>query len=292
MLALPVIMFGLAGCEGTPASNGWSPRSGAHLDQLVKATPTGSPFSQALAADYRAFALEERGENDWYAQDHFAVKGLAAAKNEAVPPEMLSDYAIHGPDEQELIGARASLVAMLATDATVRVPKSAAKAQTQFDCWVHERDEDWQPKEIQECRAGFMTAMAETAPAATAAVAAPPPPKPAPVVKVSGYSVFFDFDKYDLTAEARQNIALAAEKIKATGTGTVHITGYTDTSGSVAYNLKLSVRRADSVEKELAKDGIAMGHMSTEGRGKSDLLVPTPDGVREPKNRRATIELQ
>jgi outer membrane protein OmpA-like peptidoglycan-associated protein len=29
--------------------------------------------------------------------------------------------------------------------------------------------------------------------------------------------------------------------------------------------------------------------MSVGGRGESDLAVPTPDGVREPRNRRVTV---
>jgi len=68
------------------------------------------------------------------------------------------------------------------------------------------------------------------------------------------------------------------------------VTGYTDTVGTVPYNLKLSVRRANSVDHQLVEDGIPADTITIEGKGKSDLLVPTGDGVREPKNRRAVIE--
>lgn len=292
IMALPAVLLGLAGCNGTPA-NGLIPRSTYQLEVLTKTTPSGTAFARALTEDYRAFAQEERDEYDWYAQQHFAKKGLAAANGEVVQPEQIGDYDVgHGPVFADLTDARARLVAMLASDAPQRVPEAAARAQTQFDCWLHEQDEGWEIQEIAECRAGFMTAMNLTVAAPAPVAAAPQIVKPAPSVKVTSYSVFFDFDKSDLTADARQNIALAAEKIKAAGSGKVHITGYTDTVGTVAYNLKLSLRRADAVEKELAKDGIPVDRQSAEGRGKSDLLVATPDGVREPKNRRATIELQ
>ena len=64
--------------------------------------------------------------------------------------------------------------------------------------------------------------------------------------------------------------------------------GYTDLSGTLRYNLNLSVRRAEAVEAELAKLGISPANIAVEGKG-GDPLVPTADGVREPQNRRAVI---
>ncbi len=62
--------------------------------------------------------------------------------------------------------------------------------------------------------------------------------------------------------------------------------------GSAAYNLALSDRRAASVKTQLIADGIDRGEIATIGAGKTGLLVPTADGVREPQNRRAEIVLQ
>jgi OOP family OmpA-OmpF porin len=122
-------------------------------------------------------------------------------------------------------------------------------------------------------------------PAPSAAEAQPAPATQSP----SRYIVFFDFDKSDLMADARRIISSAAKRIAAGGK--VKITGYTDTSGTAKYNLKLSMRRAASVEDELVRDGVSVDAITVDGRGEGDLLTPTPDGVREPQNRRATIEL-
>ena len=70
---------------------------------------------------------------------------------------------------------------------------------------------------------------------------------------------------------------------------TVTVTGYTDTSGSPAYNQKLSERRANAVATILAQMGVPPSAMTVSGRGQNDLRVPTPDGVREPQNRRVEI---
>ena len=54
--------------------------------------------------------------------------------------------------------------------------------------------------------------------------------------------------------------------------------------------MRLSVRRAEAVKAELVRLGVPAGVITTIGRGEEDLLVPTKDGVREPQNRRVSIE--
>ncbi|MDB5359162.1 MAG: hypothetical protein JWO51_459, partial [Rhodospirillales bacterium] len=72
----------------------------------------------------------------------------------------------------------------------------------------------------------------------------------------------------------------------------INVTGHTDTVGSAKYNQALSERRAAAVKQQLITDGVPSAEIATSGVGKSGLLVPTADGVREPQNRRAEIVLQ
>ncbi len=120
--------------------------------------------------------------------------------------------------------------------------------------------------------------------------APPPPPPPAPV-EARTYLVFFDWDRADLTERARQIVAEAAQASQHTQTTRIEVNGYTDLSGTAAYNLKLSVRRARSVEAELVRDGVPQNIIEIHGYGESDPLVPTANGVREPQNRRVQIIL-
>ena len=137
-------------------------------------------------------------------------------------------------------------------------------------------------------------AAAAAAPMPPAPPPPPPPPAPKPVQAApipKNFMVFFDFDKSDLTAEAKAIITQAADAAKKQNSTTIALTGYTDTVGTVPYNLKLSVRRGESVKKMLVQLGIPEKEISVVGKGKSDLLVATKDGVREPQNRRVTIVL-
>ena len=101
--------------------------------------------------------------------------------------------------------------------------------------------------------------------------------------------VFFDFNKSDLTAQAAKIVDQAAANAASAKATTLSVTGYTDTVGSDAYNMRLSRRRAESVAAKLEKDGVPASEIAIVAKGKHDLLVPTADGVKEPQNRRVTI---
>jgi outer membrane protein OmpA-like peptidoglycan-associated protein len=121
---------------------------------------------------------------------------------------------------------------------------------------------------------------------------APPPPPVVPVVPVRTYLVFFDWDRADLTVRAKQIVSEAAQASTHVQTTQIEVDGYTDLSGTPAYNKKLSVRRAQTVQAELIRDGVAPAEIAIHGYGETHPLVPTAKGVREPQNRRVEIILK
>ena len=125
--------------------------------------------------------------------------------------------------------------------------------------------------------------------------AAPPPPPPPPVVVVepveTAFIVFFDWDRADLTPEANLVLDDVVVVANQQGYASIRLDGYTDLSGSAAYNLGLSERRANSVANGLISRGIAPDEIVIRAFGEENPLVPTPDGVREPQNRRVEIFL-
>jgi OmpA family len=103
------------------------------------------------------------------------------------------------------------------------------------------------------------------------------------------FVVFFDTDEATLTPEGAQVVAQAAEAYQETGGARIVVTGYTDAAGPADYNVELSLRRAEVVAAELGRQGVPATDITTLGRGEEDLLVPTADGVSEPRNRRVVI---
>ncbi len=70
------------------------------------------------------------------------------------------------------------------------------------------------------------------------------------------------------------------------------VAGHTDAVGTEQYNDALSLRRAERVRALLLTRGIPPASVVAVGRGKRELLVPTPDGVAEPRNRRVEITVR
>ena len=106
------------------------------------------------------------------------------------------------------------------------------------------------------------------------------------------YMVFFDWDRSNLSDQALATIGQAANAYKTKGSARITATGHTDTSGPEAYNMALSLRRANTVKDALVRNGVPATAIAVIGRGEQGLLVQTADGVREPQNRRVEIVIQ
>ncbi len=127
---------------------------------------------------------------------------------------------------------------------------------------------------------------------------APPAPPPTPVSQVPAvaptrtYLVFFDWDRADLTDRARQIISEAAQNSTRVQTTRIEVQGNADSSGTPAYNQRLSLRRAQTVAAELVRDGVPQGQIDIQAFGDTRPLVQTAPGAREPQNRRVAIILR
>jgi OOP family OmpA-OmpF porin len=127
-------------------------------------------------------------------------------------------------------------------------------------------------------------------PAAAVAPAAAVPPA-APLANAV-YFVFFDFDKAAITPAAQDILNTVVSDARRTSASRLNVVGHTDTSGSPAYNQRLSERRATAVREALVQRGVPAGQIATRGVGESQPLIATGDGVREPSNRRAEVRFQ
>jgi OOP family OmpA-OmpF porin len=107
------------------------------------------------------------------------------------------------------------------------------------------------------------------------------------------FVVFFGFGSSSLSPDGATIVASASSAVKqtlASATGShVKVIGYSDTTGSNDAAQRLSERRAAMVRDELVRGGVDAAKIETEGRGKSELAVPTSDRTREPRNRRVRI---
>lgn len=131
----------------------------------------------------------------------------------------------------------------------------------------------------------------------------PPPPPPArqPAVEreeapaprpLMLANVNFDYDKYDLTASARDVLAGHARALRERPELNVRIAGHCDERGTIEYNLALGEKRANAVKDYLVSLGVERSRLSTISYGKERPLDARSNEEAWAKNRRAEFVIQ
>jgi OOP family OmpA-OmpF porin len=273
----------------------------------------GTPFSQGLAVAYanlasQAEAIPAEDEGFFSAFDifsdspgqmlqrAFSAKAKMAAAGEEPAPEAAPDASIQ-PVQARLVAA--------VTAGKSRFAELAARAQSDYDCWVLFAMVPAGAPNSAACKSQLDQSLPalESAlrPAPPPPPPAPPMPAPAPVAQApvpaptpvaNEFTVYFDFDSWTLTAENLTVLTNVINSARAGGQTRINVVGHTDTSGASDYNQRLSVRRANVVVEALVNMGARRQAITSSGMGETQLAVQTADGVREEKNRRSVIGLQ
>jgi OmpA-OmpF porin, OOP family len=287
----------LAGCSD------WSyipPLRGTYLDasmnvaklQAAQSAPGASAFNIALAQNYASFS-DSLLKNEWQKADadYFARKGLAAANGQIVPPENDGNWGIATPWDRQMdvsnlaagyrniiSGTRVQLMSFLDANRASN-PQLSARAQASFDCWVEHTEWNLEAGMNGPCHADLMKILGGAPVAVAVAVA-------------NTTNVYFEFDKSNLTPQAAQIVQQVANTAVGDPNIRILLVGKADRAGTDAYNMGLSHRRADSVRAELQKDGVTNNRIDERWVGEREPPVPTPDGVREPRNRVVEITIE
>ncbi len=118
----------------------------------------------------------------------------------------------------------------------------------------------------------------------------PPPAKPAPTMeelfRANVFDAFFDFNKSDIRADARQALSKTAEFMRSYPDLRVTIEGHCDERGSTEYNLGLGERRAQSTKQFLVSLGVPAERMETVSFGKEKPFCTDHDETCWQQNRR------
>lgn len=104
-------------------------------------------------------------------------------------------------------------------------------------------------------------------------------------------SVNFDLNKSTLTSTAKANLDKLVPVFKEYPDTDIQIFGYTDSSGSDEYNLKLSEQRAASVKTYLSGKGINGARINTKGMGEVDPIASNDTKEGMSKNRRVEFAI-
>jgi OOP family OmpA-OmpF porin len=116
-------------------------------------------------------------------------------------------------------------------------------------------------------------------------------PKVVEIEKFVFPAVAFRFDSAELTELGRGQVYLAAQRLKEKPELTVVIEGHTDSVGSDDYNQKLGLRRAQTIIKELAVQGIDANRMSAASLGEAKPAINQETDWARAVNRRVEFQV-
>jgi len=125
------------------------------------------------------------------------------------------------------------------------------------------------------------------APTPEPAPAPAPAPAAAPLMTLG--DVNFAFNKATLTPAADEKIDKAVAHIKQMDGEKYELKGYTDSTGSDAYNLKLSQKRADAVRNEMIKRGVPADRITATGYGEANPVGDNATKAGRAQNRRVEL---
>lgn len=261
---------------------------------------TGKDFDAALGREYRELALFEADEMwDWRHATQYREKTLSAAGGNPPAPEKPGAWRLPPEKVGAITAASVRLDAVLERDARGAMPSTAARAQSRLDCWLEQQEENWQPDHIARCRDGFFAALMALEGSLVIGAAVESPATPAALEsgpqsdmasdRTETYAVFFDFDSAALLPDIDATVQSVIRAMKGGKSVRIVVGGHTDRAGSGAYNLALSKRRADAVRRALLERGAPAERITINAHGEDRPRVATPDGVREPRNRRVEI---
>jgi outer membrane protein OmpA-like peptidoglycan-associated protein len=105
-------------------------------------------------------------------------------------------------------------------------------------------------------------------------------------------NITFDTDSYALKGQFQNtldSVVLVLNEYKST---MITVTGHTDSTGSEAYNQKLSQQRALSVANYLANKGVAQQRLAASGYGEAFPIAPNNTESGRAQNRRVEVQLE
>lgn len=266
-MTMAAAVLAVAGCSSLPGANlGGTFTAENYLGSSIE----GGDFNTSLAREYQGLANRSATQDvNWVDSTAYIAKSQEAASG-GVGPWSPSELGVTAEGYEET-------VSVVNANAAAR-PAECARAQAYWDQYLESLAEGaYACISAEDAKAMWEEAMSAC-------------------IGVSGdMTVYFGFDRYDITDAAQQVIDEVVEALKIYSAPLVSIVGHTDTVGSFAYNQALSERRATAVENAIVSrataEGVNYGTITKAGRSFSEPAVETGPNVREPRNRRATIAI-
>lgn len=117
--------------------------------------PSGA-YEAALFDEFVRLGAAERAEADWNDTTFFLNRARRLSRGERVNPSPLETRRLPEDSIAEFTDARRRLMIALTSQRVWKQPVEAAGAQASYECWLQEREENFQDQDISACRTTFL----------------------------------------------------------------------------------------------------------------------------------------
>lgn len=274
------------------------------LKELDKHNFSQDNIYDLVSKEYKEFAYSELYEmHDELDANYFAFKANNILKTKIIRIENPKNWKIPDNYENEAKEEYKKISSLLKEEFTFQYPKLVAKLVSGYDCWLEQIEENWQIKDIEDCKNKFTNAYKkilasevskksiskkQKSEISSSSVSEKNKSYFIKGDKTKSVLVFFNYDSHKLSITEKDKLDNYISTLIKTDSNPIIIYGHTDTKGSKKYNLILSEQRALSVSKYFRKKGIN-NKLIIKSYGEDYPLIITGDNVEEEKNRRVEV---
>ncbi|SVD27860.1 uncharacterized protein METZ01_LOCUS380714, partial [marine metagenome] len=248
---------------------------------------TNNSFTKNLLEAYKEKAIYEAEEmHDWNSAKLYSEKALNALVGAEVKPQEITYWKLPKKHIFELTQSYNNLM-IIYNEAKILDPYNLAIAISSLDCWAEQQEENWQTWDIKKCRDDFLNAMHEMYAKISdneknqdqqnledkiinnpESVTVVTKNEKREIMQI----IYFDFDEYTLSEVSLNTLKTFLDKYQNQISNYV-IVGHTDTKGTNQYNLKLSLKRAETIKTIFLQKGIEEKNINILGKGEEFLAV-------------------
>ncbi len=230
----------------------------------------GGDFLDYLSMEYAKYGRREARKKDYKDSRYFRELSQKAKAGHMVYPAALSSRQIPTEQLRELNNAKEKLDYHLNLGARARAPFAAAAAQASYESWLEEAEENRSNADVDEAKANFYSHLAAVS------------------IPQSTTIIYFPVNSAQLTKDSRTKLNAMIKEMKAHNTQDIALATHASTTASHTYNLNLTKKRADAVQRYLRNHGVD-SNVILRTYGEGDLALPTADGKENQLNRRAVL---